>query len=238
VDHDPELADLTVFCTADSGPAYAWWRAGAWAGKTALMSWFAPNPPPGVRVVPFFVTARLGAQNDVTAYIDVALEQLAELRRRYTRVSDGRDPALACRERGERLVLLVDGLDEDRGVTTGPDAHSIASLLPSRPEAGMRVLVAGRLNPPLPGSLGRHDALYEEADSAVDFVQRSGRATDALLRTLVAVGRYERAEGFARALAEPARRASAEEVLVEALVEVGASTERSHRPASTPASPT
>ena len=51
---------------------------------------------------------------------------------------------------GARLVLVVDGLDEDGGVTTGPDAHSIAGLLPATPSAGMRVIVAGRPSPPIP----------------------------------------------------------------------------------------
>jgi hypothetical protein len=57
---------------------------------------------------------------------------------------------MACAGEGRRLVLVVDGLDEDRGVTTGPDAHSIAGLLPGDPSAGMRVIVAGRPNPPIP----------------------------------------------------------------------------------------
>ncbi|MFF3840278.1 hypothetical protein [Streptomyces sp. NPDC001930] len=161
VGREEELAELAEFCRADSGPAYAYWRAGAWAGKTALMAWLALDPPPGVRIVPFFVTARLGAQNDVAAYTDVVLEQLAELAgeglpalltaatgeahllRLYTSAAE------ACAARGERLVLLVDGLDEDRGVTTGADAHSIASLLPY----DLRVIVAGRPNPPLPADV-------------------------------------------------------------------------------------
>jgi hypothetical protein len=63
------------------------------------------------------------------------------------------EAAEACRQRGHRLVLLVDGLDEDRGVTTGADAYSIAALLPSRPAAGMRVVVAGRPDPPIPMDL-------------------------------------------------------------------------------------
>ncbi len=165
IGREAELAALAAFCTADSGPAYAWWRADAWAGKTALMSWFALHPPPGVRIVPFFVTARLRAQNDVTAYVDVVLEQLAELageglpahltestREAHLLHLYGR-AAAACGRRGERLVLLVDGLDEDRGVTTRSDAHSIAGLLPLRPSAGMRVVVSGRFNPPLPGDV-------------------------------------------------------------------------------------
>lgn len=175
VDREEESAELSAFCTADSGPAYAWWRAGAWAGKTALLSWFALHPPQDVRIVPFFITARLGAQNDVAAYVDVVLEQLAELsgealpahltvatREAHLLYLYGA-AARACAERGERLVLLVDGLDEDRGVTTGPDAHSIASLLPTRPEAGMRVLVAGRLNPPLPGDVPEDHPLRDPA---------------------------------------------------------------------------
>ncbi|MFE6175754.1 hypothetical protein [Streptomyces sp. NPDC056464] len=172
VDRDRELDDLAAFCTAESGPSYVWWRAAAWAGKTALMSWFALHPPHGVRIVPFFVTARLGAQNDVVAYVDVVLEQLAEL------VGEGipgylteatreahllrmyREAAEVCAQRGERLVLIVDGLDEDRGVTTGSEAHSIASLLPARPEHGMRVVVASRLNPPLPGDVAQGHPLW------------------------------------------------------------------------------
>ncbi|MET9865053.1 hypothetical protein ABZZ16_02400 [Streptomyces sp. NPDC006386] len=170
-----ELAELAAFCTADSGPAYAWWRAEAWAGKTALLSWFALNPPAGVRIVPFFVTARLGAQNDVAAYVDVVLEQLAELAgedlpallTKATREAHllhlYRAAARACAERGERLVLLLDGLDEDRGVTTGPEAHSIAGLLPALPESGMRVLVAGRRNPPLPVDVPEDHPLRDPA---------------------------------------------------------------------------
>ena len=123
VDRERELAALVDFCTAGSGPWYAWWRAGAWAGKTALMSWFALHPPKGVRLVPFFVTARLGAQNDVAAYVDVVLEQLAEIAgeglpanlwestREAHLLRLYREAALACAEREERLVLLVDGLD-------------------------------------------------------------------------------------------------------------------------------
>ncbi|MFI8255591.1 hypothetical protein [Streptomyces filamentosus] len=156
VDREEELAELAAFCLAGRG--YAWWRADAWAGKTALMAWFALHPPQGVRVVPFFVTARWSFQSDAEAYVDVVLEQLAELAGQAlpamltpaTREAHLLDlyslAAQVCSERGERLVLLVDGLDEDRGVTTGSEAHSIAALLPY----DIPVVVSGRLNPPLP----------------------------------------------------------------------------------------
>ena len=47
-ERDRELAELAEFCTGSGQmPAYAWWRAPAWAGKSALMSWFVLHPPPG-----------------------------------------------------------------------------------------------------------------------------------------------------------------------------------------------
>ncbi|MFF9849875.1 hypothetical protein [Streptomyces litmocidini] len=159
LDREEELAELAAFCR--TGRGYQWWRADAWAGKSALMAWFALNPPAGVRIVPFFVTARRAAQNDASAYAEVVIEQLAELAgeglpalltpatREAHLLRLHRTAARVCAGRGERLVLLVDGLDEDRGVTTGPDAHSIAALLPY----DLPVIVSGRLNPPLPGDV-------------------------------------------------------------------------------------
>ena len=77
-------------------------------------------------------------------------------------------PALEDRERriacsGGRLVLIVDGLDEDRGVTTGPHARSIAALLPGVPPAGMRVIVAGRPDPPVPDDVPDWHPLREQS---------------------------------------------------------------------------
>ncbi|WP_317440761.1 hypothetical protein [Streptomyces collinus] len=168
-----ELSELAAFCTAPDAGSYTWWRASAWAGKTALLAWFALHPPPGVTVVSFFITARFAAQSDRTAFIDVVGEQLAALlgqtapaflteatREGHLLTMLG-EAAELCRERGERLVLLVDGLDEDRGVTTGPDAHSIAALLPARPGPGLRVVVAGRPHPPVPADVPGHHPLHD-----------------------------------------------------------------------------
>lgn len=80
VGREAELAELDAFCTDPStAGSYRWWRAGAWAGKSALLSWFVLYPPRGVRVVSFFVTARLAGQSDRTAFIDNVLEQLLVL---------------------------------------------------------------------------------------------------------------------------------------------------------------
>jgi len=153
-----ELAELAAFCTAPGGGAYAWWRAPAWAGKSALLSWFVLEPPPGVPVVSFFITARYKGQADRAAFTDAVTEQLAALLGEpvpgYLAETARERHLLALLARaagaGSGLVLVVDGLDEDRGVTAGPEAYSIAALLPSRPPPGLRVIVSGRPNPPLP----------------------------------------------------------------------------------------
>ena len=165
-----ELTELAAFCTASSG-GYAWWRAKAWSGKSALMSWFVLHPPPRVRIVSFFVTARLAAQNDRGAFIENVLEQLLSLlgesmppfltdsTRESHLLARLADAAEFCRSRGEHLVLLVDGLDEDRGV----HEHSIAALLPVDPPAGTRVIVAGRPHPPVPEDVPPHHPLRDPA---------------------------------------------------------------------------
>ncbi|ALG10485.1 hypothetical protein [Kibdelosporangium phytohabitans] len=165
-----ELAVLAEFCRGEGAGAYLWWRAEAWAGKSALLSWFVLDPPPGVRVVSFFVTARFAGQSDWIACTDVVMEQLAELLRQpmpayLTQATRGphfrrmlNEAALRCQENGERLVLVVDGLDEDRGL----DSYSIAGLLPVVPANGMRVVVASRLNPPLPGDVPPDHPLHAE----------------------------------------------------------------------------
>ena len=161
VGREAELRELAAYCTEPGRGPYVWWQAPAWAGKSALMSTFVLHPPAGVRVVAFFITARLGAQDTREAFTEVVLEQLAELLEQElpSLTAATRDAHLlrmleqaaeACATQGERLILMVDGLDEDRGVTTGPDAHSIAALLPTDPPAGMRVVVAGRPDPPIP----------------------------------------------------------------------------------------
>jgi hypothetical protein len=164
-DRERELAELAAFCTDPERGPYVWWQAAADVGTSALMSWFALNPPPGVRVVPFFVTARYAGQSDRGAFIDVVLEQLAEMlgqsmpahlteaTREAHLLGMLGAAAQACQQRGQRLVLIVDGLNEDRAVTTGSESYSIAALLPVRPVAGMRIIVAGRPDLAIPADV-------------------------------------------------------------------------------------
>ncbi|HET9657419.1 MAG TPA: hypothetical protein VFP72_18850 [Kineosporiaceae bacterium] len=153
-----ELAELEDFCRNDE--AYMWWQAGPWAGKTALMSWFVLHPPDDVDVVCFFITARLSAQADSAAFTEAILEQLASLlgedlprsaaggARDAHRRSAVHRAAERAQKVGRRLVMVIDGLDEDRGVDAG--MPSIASLLPKQPYPGLKIILAGRPHPPIP----------------------------------------------------------------------------------------
>ena len=201
-----------------------WWQAGPWAGKSALLSTFVLRPPPKwrrrVRLVSFFITARLAAQDTREAFTQVLAEQLAELlgqalpavlpeatREAYL-LGLLSQAAAACKDAGGRLVLVVDGLDEDRGVTTGPDAHSIAGLLPADPPAGMRVILAGRPNPPVPDDVPDWHPLRDPAiiRPLPDLPARAGRAAAGQARTAAAATRQPGGTGRARAADRRPRR--------------------------------
>jgi tetratricopeptide (TPR) repeat protein len=165
---EAELASLAEFCTmADVPVAGQWWKGDAWAGKSALMSWFVLHPPPKTWIVSFFVTGRYGPRDDRAGFIQNVLEQLAVLpgdpgASTFPRLTESTADlhllgimsaaAFDCQARGERLILLVDGLDEDQGTARDP-ARSIAALLPDPPPAGMRVIVTGRPHPPVPADV-------------------------------------------------------------------------------------
>ncbi|SHG26468.1 trypsin-like peptidase domain-containing protein [Streptoalloteichus hindustanus] len=158
VGREAELDELVTFCAGDQ--PYAWWQAGPWAGKTALLSWFVLHPPAGVDPVSFFVTARLANQSDRDACATALIHQLAALTgepadtpllagaQRGTLLRLLGDAASRAREAGRRVLLVIDGLDEDRSV-----GGSIAELLPRRPPPEVRVLVAGRPHPSLPNDV-------------------------------------------------------------------------------------
>jgi hypothetical protein len=118
IDRNAELAELAAFCIQPDGSPYAWWQGPAWAGKSALMAWFVLHPPAKVRVVSFFVTARFAGQGDRTAFLEIVLEQLAEvtgqpmpdvLTESNKQAWFGQllhDAAAACEENQQRLVLV------------------------------------------------------------------------------------------------------------------------------------
>ncbi|EWM17993.1 LigA protein [Kutzneria sp. 744] len=150
LDRDTELDELRRFCAGDA--PYAWWQAGPWAGKSALAAWLVLHPPTRIDVVAFFVTARLGGQSDSGAFVAAVSEQLAALLHRPTgtatvgaKVGDMlqllADAADQAEQWNRRLLLVIDGLDED---TRPAGVASIAALLPRRPPSAVRVLVTSR----------------------------------------------------------------------------------------------
>ncbi|MFG2232285.1 hypothetical protein ACGFNX_20110 [Streptomyces sp. NPDC048723] len=160
LDRGGELRELEAFCTADDiegESGYAWWQAEPWAGKSALISEFVTrHRPADVDVVSYFIADRLD-NNDRDLFLEGVTRQLAAVAGRDSVPPGSRAEAFpglceaaaeACRARGRRLVLMVDGLDEDRGA--GPGGFSIAALLPKNPLRGMRVVVTGRPNPLVP----------------------------------------------------------------------------------------
>ncbi|ADJ44105.1 hypothetical protein AMES_2282 [Amycolatopsis mediterranei S699] len=166
---ETELAELERFCReSDPAPSYAWWRADAWSGKTALMASFVLDPPEEVRLVAFFISARDAESDNRTGFLAAVIPQLAE-------VLGIPEPEKACAsdfpglldaaaeasaKGGRRLILVVDGLDEDRAAG---GAGSIAALLPRRPAHGMRVIVSGRSSPGIPPVLHQHHPLRDAA---------------------------------------------------------------------------
>jgi tetratricopeptide (TPR) repeat protein len=122
VGREAESAMLAEF--AGSGASWRWLQGDAFAGKTALLAWFALHPPDRVDVVACFLRRTTG--NNTAAYaLDMLTRQLALLaeRRDYqpppfpTQMADDLADLLdgasrACTERGRRLLVLIDGLDE------------------------------------------------------------------------------------------------------------------------------
>jgi Trypsin-like peptidase domain len=168
IGREGELAQWADFCAGTA--SYGWWQAGPWAGKTALASWFVTHPPAGVDIVSFFITGHLAGQADSDAFLDAMIEQLAvfDAARSASPATAGARPgtwlsllgvaAAWSAERGRRLVVVVDGLDEDdAGATPARGKPSIASLLPRRPPPGVRFIITSRPDPGLPDDLpSRH----------------------------------------------------------------------------------
>ncbi|MEV5960177.1 hypothetical protein AB0L70_00355 [Kribbella sp. NPDC051952] len=171
-DREDELAQLAAFCSDDNS-SYWRWVADAWSGKTALLAWFVLHPPENADVISFFITTRFNPHGNRDAFIEAVSEQLDTLIGRRSSYDD-RTPIRArhlqarlaeaaelSRQNGRHLVLVVDGLDEDRGVVIDSETYTVAALLPVEPVAGLKVIVAGRPHPPLPAELGANHPLRQ-----------------------------------------------------------------------------
>ncbi|MGC5000759.1 hypothetical protein [Streptomyces sp. DT195] len=166
-EREREMAELKAFVTAPAGsPSYLWWQADPWAGKTALVAWFAARRlPAGVDVAHHIIAGRLDTdrRDDFVQAVGTQLAAAAGKRRpALDRMRPNlhplyEDAAHASKDRGRRLVLIVDGLDEDADVSLA--SAGIAGLLPKVPPHEMRVIVTGRPYPTVPAKLAQDHPL-------------------------------------------------------------------------------
>ncbi|MEV8536404.1 hypothetical protein [Streptomyces sp. NPDC051211] len=171
------------------------------------------HPPPGVRIVSFFVTARYAGQSDRTAFLDVVIEQLCEVAGRPLPQAPsettrpgwfGRllsEAADKCRKHGERLVLATPGL----GTGPGPSGSGAGLDRSRRAGPGPRTGPADRGDRPRTrGQLSQDIArlhLVGALLTAGEFDRALEKATDithslalSWVRTLLAEARIGRGE--------------------------------------------
>jgi hypothetical protein len=172
-DRQREMAELQAFATGDEdhyGNGYLWVCGTPWAGKTALLAEAvqALSAEKNQDVIAYFLIAResqasreqfLSAVTDQLAWLlDTSPPAVADVhtfRDLWARAARRAEKAERAddEEYGEdekvprRLLLVVDGLDED----LRPGGHSIAALLPTE-HLGQhaRVLVSARPHPDIP----------------------------------------------------------------------------------------
>jgi hypothetical protein len=128
---------------AQSDVPYSLWQAVPWAGKTTLAAHFAASPPAGLDVVSFFISRSRGQQ--APQYWAAVGDQLAAI----VDEPAPAQPELAFADlwirardqvsgQGRRLVLLVDGVDENS------QPPPIVQDLPRDPGPGAHVAVFTR----------------------------------------------------------------------------------------------
>ncbi|MFD7739270.1 ATP-binding protein [Streptomyces sp. MJM8645] len=158
-DRDPQAA------------SYLWWHAQLPVGKTALLTDYARQLPQDADLLLCVLSEKHGT-NTRTEFIDDLRRQLqvpeprrkpsaeAEFLRLLTKAA-GRS-----RRQKRQLLLVVDGLDEDRawpttGAPGGTGVASIAALLPAAPAANVRIIVSSRRSGPLPADVPEGHPLRE-----------------------------------------------------------------------------
>lgn len=143
---EEELNQIAEFCASDV--RYFWLQGEAFGGKTALASWVFRHPPNETWAAAFFIRQLSASYRNAEHYAAVMTEQLSALAgkpipdRHLMSQLDRllHEAAAKADDAGRRLLLIIDGLDEDCTVL----GEAITDLLPQDPPANVRVLVTSR----------------------------------------------------------------------------------------------
>jgi len=171
VGREEQLAQIAAFATGIDNAfspdtvteGYLWLIGGPWTGKTALLAEAVQTMPGSVDVVAFFLVAREGRASR-QQFLGAVVPQLAWLLDEDPPAAADVDVFNDLWERAaqhveahdRRLLLVVDGLDED----LRPDRRSVAALLPTQGLGQhVRVLVASRPYPELFDDVEAHHPL-------------------------------------------------------------------------------
>ncbi|WP_435131461.1 hypothetical protein [Actinacidiphila sp. bgisy144] len=181
---EDERAAIHAFIRASgpTAPSYLCWQSERPVGKTTLLADYVKRPERSVNVVSFFVSEARGTNTraDFTAVVGRQLRaflnhQREDFQERLPRDAQGwarllDSVAAKSAAQGRKLLLIVDGLDEDAAwadCTWGkgslaPQSNrtsgavpggSIAALLPVRPGPDLRILVSTRWSRPPSGDI-------------------------------------------------------------------------------------
>jgi hypothetical protein len=165
VARDSQLERLDRFAhSTEQDGRWRWITAAAFAGKTALLAYFALHPPDGVEVAVCFLRRTKGL-NGPDYVLPTLTQQLAA-------IAAGPDPestvgwlpdsvgsvpafhdmlgkaAAACRQQDRRLLVLIDGLDEYHTAFAGLDVGAWMPDADTLPEATC-LLVSSRHGVPV-----------------------------------------------------------------------------------------
>ncbi|MEW1858857.1 hypothetical protein AB0399_00455 [Streptomyces sp. NPDC088194] len=191
---EDERATMHAFIRASgpSAPSYLCWHSERPVGKTALLADYVKRPERSVNVVSFFVSEAHGTNtradftavmgHQIHAFLDHQREdfqgELPHDARGWARLLD--KAAAKSATQGRKLLLIVDGLDEDaawanftwgegspaperEGTSGAVTGGSIAALLPVHPGPDLRILVSTRWSTPPSGDMpAEHPLLRRE----------------------------------------------------------------------------
>ncbi len=183
VDREPELAELAAFATGED--SYRWVIGESCWGKTALLAQFVRACPANVDVVAYFLQAPVNDAdsgrfllriNEQLSYVlgEDLKEWPTDPAHRFTEL--WAEAAVRAQRKNRHLLLVVDGLNDDRSDMQG--LPSVASFLPRRARGRVHVIVSSRFDE-LPDNVSFDHPLRSVAPVEL---KRSPNAEQAALR--------------------------------------------------------